>query len=82
MLNIIITLIFHLMDKQKLNKLKESLPFGSLADAARKFHITPGAVSQIISGSSENVEVIAYLIERAKAYRKALVSIEKEMEAL
>ena len=70
------------MDKQKLKRLKDSLPFGCLADAAREFHITPGAVSQIISGSSENVKVLAYLIGRAKAYQKELVSIEKEMEAL
>lgn len=70
------------MDKQKLKKLKDSLPFGALADCARKFHITPGAVSQIISGASENVEVISYLIERAKEYRKALANIDKEMEGL
>ena len=70
------------MDKKNLKRLKDSLPFGALADAARKYNITPSAVSQIIAGTSENVEVVGYLIQRAKTYQKTLANIDKEMEGL
>jgi predicted transcriptional regulator len=70
------------MDKRKLDKIKEALPFGAQADAARMFHISPSAVSQIISGTSENYNILEYLIARATKYQSQLKKIEKEMEEL
>jgi hypothetical protein len=65
-----------------LKKLKEALPFGAQNDAARKFRMTPSAVSQIVSGKSHNVDVLEYLIARATKYQAQLAKITKEMEAL
>jgi predicted transcriptional regulator len=70
------------MSSIDLKKLKAALPFGAQADAARKFGITDSAVSQIISGKTENYIVLQYLIARAKGYQKFIARIEKEMEAL
>jgi hypothetical protein len=70
------------MNESAFKKLKESLPFGAQADAAKKFNISPSAVSQIASGHTTNMDVLDYLIERARKYQQDKRKIQKEMEAL
>ena len=70
------------MNQQDLINLKEALPFAAQSDAAKKFGITPSAVSQILSGKSKNDNVIEYLLQRAHAYQKVLDKIRKGFEEL
>jgi hypothetical protein len=66
------------MNALTLKKIKDALPFGAMAGAARKFHISESAVSQIMSGKSENVDVVEYLSEIAHSYQKMLDKIDKQ----
>ena len=62
--------------------LKELLPFGAQADAAKLFNISPSAISQIVSGKTGNTRVLEYLLQRARLYQKSLNNIRREMEGL
>ena len=56
------------MEKELIDRLKASLPHGSLKVVAEKLNHTRSHVSMVLRGKTKNPEILAELIRIAKEY--------------
>lgn len=71
----------HLTTKS-LKKLREALPDGAFTVISEHFNVNKSTVSRVLSGKTENLDIIEYAILLVKQKRDRIDAIETEINTL
>lgn len=70
------------LTKQRLKKLKKSLPSNGLQDICENFHFTRRYLDKIFSAEVERIDVISYALELAQKEKERIHAISEQISKL
>lgn len=64
----------------KLSRLRDELPFGSINEIAREFHCSPATVRRVLKGKGFRPDIIEAAVKIFEAKKKMMYQIEEAVK--